>query len=119
MYSFLPTLQYHEYADVSGLLLQGQPGSRQRPHPSGEEASDESWPKVTAGDQEPLRRRRGHLPSGFHQIIAHVLISRQGQTQAEKSCCQARKRGGNGSGGKEGGGEEREGGQIDEDPTNY
>lgn len=91
IYSLLPTLQYHENADVSGLLLQGQPGSRQRPHPSGEEASDVSWPKVTAGDQEPLRRRRGHLPSGFHQIIAHVLISRQGQTQAEESRRQARR----------------------------
>lgn len=98
-------------------LLPGQPGSRQRPHPAGEEAGDLPRPQVAAGDQEPLRRRRGHLPSGFHQVVAHLLDSHQGQAQAEEGHRQARKRGGRGGGGggEEGRGEERESHQNRQD----
>lgn len=91
----------------------GQPGSRQRPHPAGEEAGDVPRPQVSAGHQESLRRGCGHLPSGFHQVVTHVHVSRQGQTQTEEGQRQAGERGGGGVG------EEREGSQNSQDATIY
>ena len=93
-------------------LLPGQPRSRQRPHSAGKEAGHVSRPQVPAGDKEPFRWRRGHLPPGFHQVLAHLLVSRQGQAQAEEGHPQAGERGGRmerGGRRERGGGEEGRG----------